>query len=470
MRRLCAIAFFITLLVPLLFAEDNETCLSCHGQKIDFKKSVHGGNSCISCHVEAAEIPHPAKLSSVQCGVCHEEVRAVYERSVHGQAARAGIRESPVCTDCHGEHIIRAVKDPASSAYVGAITKTCVGCHESEKIAVKFHLPTNRFKTYRDSYHGLAATGGDLHVANCASCHGWHDILPSTDPASSVHIENIPKTCGKCHSGVESRRWSGKIHADTKEDEHFIVFFVRIFYLLLIPIILGVMFLHNAADFLTKMLSSRSTWGEEESEALRMNLNERIQHGVLTLSFCILAYSGFALKFPGAWWGTPLLHLGGEAARKSVHRWTALVFAVLSLYHILYMIFNRRGRFILRYRLMPKVRDFLDAVKMTVFNFGLSKARPRLPYPSYIEKAEYWALFWGSFIMMATGALLVFNDYTLRTFPLWVSKAATMVHFYEAILACLSILVWHFYWSVFDPAVYPVNWSWISGKIKRKEK
>ena len=72
--------------------------------------------------------------------------------------------------------------------------------------------------------------------------------------------------------------------------------------------------------------------------------------------------------------------------------------------------------------------------------------------------------------MIATGALLVFNDYTLKNFPLWVADLATMIHFYEAILACLAILVWHFYWTIFDPEVYPMNWSWISGRVRRGKK
>jgi hypothetical protein len=70
--------------------------------------------------------------------------------------------------------------------------------------------------------------------------------------------------------------------------------------------------------------------------------------------------------------------------------------------------------------------------------------------------------------MVVTGGVLVFNDLALRHAPLWVPELATMIHFYEAILACLSILVWHAYWAMLDPAVYPMSWAWISGRLRRK--
>ena len=490
MRRLCTIAFFVTLLVPLLFAEDNETCLSCHGQNIEgvpqvdsnaLGDSVHRGNACVSCHVEAAEIPHPSnpqsKLSRARvpetCGKCHKNVRSAYEKSVHGKAARAGIREAPVCTDCRGEHTIRSVKDPASSAYVGAITKTCIGCHESEKIASKFHLPTDRFKTYRDSYHGLAATGGDLHVANCASCHGWHDVLPSQDAQSSVNQRNLPQTCGKCHSGVRSQLLQGKIHGGKTAEKHFLIRWVKLFYLILIPVLIGGMLVHNSADYIRKAFF-RSGRGPavpaHELTVLRMSLNERIQHGLLLAAFITLAYSGFALKFPDLWWALPFKLAGGEALRKGVHRWTALIFVLAGVFHLAYMAGTRRGRFLLRRRLLPKVRDLFDPFRHLFYNLGWRGRRPSLAYPSYVEKMEYLTLFWGSVIMILTGSLLVFNDLTLKHFPMWASELATLVHYYEAILACLSVLVWHFYWTIFDPDVYPMNMSWLTGFLKLRPK
>jgi len=80
-----------------------------------------------------------------------------------------------------------------------------------------------------------------------------------------------------------------------------------------------------------------------------------------------------------------------------------------------------------------------------------------------VEKIEYWAFVWGTCVMASTGFLLWFNSFALRHFPKWVTDASTVLHYYEAILATLSILIWHMYTVVFDPEVYPMDRSWITG-------
>jgi hypothetical protein len=52
-----------------------------------------------------------------------------------------------------------------------------------------------------------------------------------------------------------------------------------------------------------------------------------------------------------------------------------------------------------------------------------------------------------------------------NSFARWWVDVATAVHFYEAILATLAILVWHMYQVIFDPDVYPMNWAWFDGKM-----
>ena len=96
------------------------------------------------------------------------------------------------------------------------------------------------------------------------------------------------------------------------------------------------------------------------------------------------------------------------------------------------------------------------------------RSRPTPPHQGekfgYVEKAEYWAFMWGSTIMAITGFALWFENLSLRYLPKWVTDVATVIHFYEAVLATLSILVWHLYWVVFDPDVYPMDTSWWSGR------
>jgi len=77
---------------------------------------------------------------------------------------------------------------------------------------------------------------------------------------------------------------------------------------------------------------------------------------------------------------------------------------------------------------------------------------------------EYWAVVWGTIIMGATGLMIWFKIDVTQVLPRWAVEVATTIHYYEAILACLAIVVWHFYHVVFDPDVYPLNLAFWDGR------
>ncbi len=429
-------------------------CSDCHGTH-----DLHGGFNPAS-RISKQNIPET-------CGKCHQNVAAVYRVSIHGQANKAGIKEAPVCTDCHGEHTIQSPRDPASTVWAGAVTKTCTGCHASERIAMKFGMPVDRIKTYMDTYHGLASQRGDVRVANCASCHGYHDVLPSNDVRSSIYPTNLANTCGRCHPGAAEVLSRGYIHSPPSA-RHWVIALARRFYLILIPLVLGFMLLHNLLDFLRKLITPAPPLEIREDEPIRLTVNERWQHVVLILTFTVLAYSGFALKFHDATWAQVLAPFG-ENIRRALHRWTALIFCLLGVYHMIYMVGTRRGRMLLR-AFLPSLADLRAMREQGAYSLGLRKDPPPAHgFYHYGEKMEYWSLLWGSLVMVVTGCLLVFNNFALKHFPLWISELATLVHYLEAILACLAILIWHGYAVVFDPRVYPMNWAWLTGFIRRKK-
>ena len=428
--------------------------------------------SCSDCHGAHDVYPPGDPKSSIAhqnifstCEKCHKQEVTQYEESIHGKAFLSGIREAPTCTDCHGEHTIRMPSDIKSSVWKGAITKTCAGCHASEKIAVKFGMPIDRVQTFLDSFHGLAGESGDLKVANCASCHGWHDVLPSTDPKSRIYPANLSTTCGECHPKMGVFLLSEKIHTSLSGGAvgSSIASMVRSVYLILIPVILLGMLFHNAVDFLRKSLTKRKLPPRLEHEKVLMTFPERLQHAILVLSFTALAYSGFALEYPSAWWAVPFQYLGGEEGRRMTHRVAAILFVCVSAIHIGYVLFTAKGRERLK-ALLPNRRDVSDPIKLFLFNLKISEERPLLKRFSYIEKAEYWALVWGSLVMVLSGAILFFHNFALATFPLWVLEVAQVVHWLEAILACLAIVIWHLYWVLFDPEIYPMNWAWLTGR------
>lgn len=471
-----------------------DTCGSCHSNpdflkrhKIPFAKpveayrqSVHGrevakGNSaaasCSDCHgahdIQSGKDGRSKTLHghiSDTCGKCHPDVQSVYESSVHGVAAKAGSAASPVCTDCHGEHTILAPTEPGSLVNPARVsTATCGRCHGDERVASRYDLSLDQTSTYRDSFHGLALRGGQKTVANCASCHGVHNILASTDPRSTIHKSNIGQTCGRCHPGVGDKLANSPIHVRSASiTEHKVVRWIRLAYWALIPLTIGFMVFHNWIDWLAKLRRGRHHHTGEQLP--RMNLKFRITHGLSALSFIVLVVSGFALKYPEADWVKFFLFFDPTAAFRGVsHRIAAVVMMASTAYHFLHLALDRRDRKIL-VRLWPGIQDARDMIGMIKFNLGLAKTRPTFGVFSYAEKMEYWAFMWGTVVMAVSGVLLWAENLSLRIFPKWVLDAATAAHWYEAILASLSILVWHWYLVIYDPDVYPMDLAWLNGK------
>lgn len=460
-----------------------KTCLVCHHdvQPIAIEKyldSIHGvaaGNGnikaavCTDCHgthyIEGMELSDSSVFHSTipkTCSKCHPDEYSKYMESRHWETVAKGYREAPVCTDCHGEHGIRSRRDPLSPAWVGNITKTCSSCHESEVINAKFMLPDDRVKSFLDSFHGLSSSLGDMRVANCSSCHGNHGILPPDDPRSSINPANLGKTCGGCHPGAENRFISEPVHKTDQSESFWMVGLVRNVYIFLILMTIGGMLIHNLMDLFFK-----STKGEPYSrlEQLkpRFSINERVQHATLAISFIVLAYSGFVLKFPDSIIALPFHWFSaGAVIRGMIHRGAAVIFVLVCSYHLLYLAFSIRGRSQFMH-ILPRPGDLVDLKNVMFKYLRNTPGDLELSHYTYVEKAEYWALIWGSAVMTVTGLVLIFNDIVLSQAPLWVAELATAIHYYEAILAVSAIIVWHGYWIVFDPEYYPLNLTWLYG-------
>jgi cytochrome b subunit of formate dehydrogenase len=516
----------------------NDVCLTCHSDVADkLMTHAHTGVACQSCHVKHEDYPHPAtvakpacatchstvakdyahgvhgqalkkgnsaapecgtchgkahELDSTKtaqfrtgipdiCGMCHTEIADQYKQSVHGQAVGRGITQAPVCTDCHGEHSILGPSNADSSVHSSHIRDTCASCHGDVRLTRRFGLPGDRVVSFDASFHGLATKAGAETVANCASCHGVHNIRASSDPKSTVNPQNLPATCGKCHMGAGRRFALGRVHLAQGEAEPPVLRWVRYIYLWIIPLTIGFMFLHNLGDWVHKLrrlrfngrapdaISANPISANHGTGELRMLGLERIQHAALAISFVVLAATGFALKYPDQWWAQPLLLWEtARSTRGMVHRAASVVFMAAALAHIVSLIFNPPLRAHWR-ALWPGLQDWKEAARNFAYNLGLIRKFPGRSAHSYVEKAEYWALVWGSLVMVGTGLVLWGDNLSLTWLPKAVLDVATSIHAYEAILATLAILVWHFYFVIFDPDVYPMDSAWWTGRSPRPD-
>jgi len=447
---------------------------SVHGRALLQKKEVNAA-VCTDCHgshdLHRSTNPQ-SKLAwknvPSTCGKCHENVQRTYLRSIHGQALLLGVRDTPVCTDCHGEHTIAAVSSPESRVSPANLPNTCAQCHAAQRIITQYKLPPNVVSTYAESFHGLALKGGNPTVANCASCHGTHDILPASDPLSSVNPASLPQTCGKCHPGIGTRLAAEffKIHAPqgANKENPWIVNLITNIYIALITLTIGGMALFVAFDYRRKARDHVRAVKESPSAEPRLSPWARRQHLVVTVLFAGLAYTGFVHRFPEAFFSWPFQVLPqGNALRALLHRIFGWAFVAFFVAHAATLVATPAGRSYAK-ALRFRWQDLRDATAQLLFNLGLRSAKPPPRRWNYAEKAEYWALVWGSVVMIITGLMLVFTEAVLRVWPKVVNDVAQVVHFYEAVLATLAILVWHMYWAVFDPAEYPMNPAWLIGK------
>lgn len=447
---------------------------SIHGKAIEEKGLINAA-VCTDCH-ESHALKEPTDTSALiyrynvpsTCGKCHYGDYQVFKESVHGQAVLAGNPKAPVCTDCHSEHSIQPAWVKTSTVYPANISRTtCPWCHSSEKLTDRYGVLARRETQYLDSYHGVDSRAGWRGVANCASCHGYHDIRPSSDPKSSINPTNLAKTCGNCHPNAGENFTKGKIHLAVSPKSEIGVYIVRRIYIILIILIIGGMVLHNSLIILKRV---REKYKEaKEATVIRFNQSEIIQHLLLFLTFTTLAISGFALKFPNAWWDKWMVKTeAGAHLRSDVHRIAAVIFILVCLYNLYYVIFTPRGKAQLR-AIFFGPKDIPPLIQNINYYLGLTKDRPKFDRYAYMEKAEYWALIWGAIVMTVTGFPMWFENFFLKFMPLWLLNVFRAIHLYEAVLASTAIVVWHMFFMIFEPESYPVNLSMLTGRISEKE-
>lgn len=490
-------------------------CGTCHTPSLKtFREGVHGSDleskrspnaaTCTSCHtahnVAGTGLPWstvaPARVAST-CAACHLEASVQFSGSVHAIATGRGAPHSGTCVDCHSSHAILPAATPASPTSALQVSGlTCSRCHGSVELTEMHRLPASVVADFQGSFHGLAGAIGDRRVANCASCHGYHDVRPSWDPQSRIGPANLATTCGQCHAGAVPGFARGGVHHLPRTTGHRAVDLARVMYQMMIVGVIGLMVLHNGLDFIRRWrdrAKARRTAGATVAGTatgptyVRFTRNERAQHWLLAASFITLVVTGFMLTMG---WNIPgVSGQTGATLRAGAHRLAAGVLIAVGVYHLGYLALTSRGRQTVR-DLVPKLNRFADIVccvgsclrlgppsasdwrdlkQMVKYNIGLTRERPQFGRFTYAEKMEYFALVWGTLVMVVTGLALWLEVPFLNRFPFWSFQLATVVHYYEAILATLAIVVWHFYFTMFNPDVFPISKVMITGELTREE-
>ncbi|MEE8335320.1 MAG: cytochrome b/b6 domain-containing protein [Candidatus Neomarinimicrobiota bacterium] len=441
---------------------------SIHNQKLIADLSAATCNDCHGVHDIKNNLDPTSSIShaniSKTCGKCHDAIFDEYEASVHWQALQRGQRESPACIDCHGEHAILSINsDSPETVKRSEAEKTCAKCHTNQRLIEKYGLISGKVSSYQDSYHGLAVLNGDEKAATCYNCHNAHEILAVENENSSINPANLKNTCSQCHPGSTYNFAQSYTHQSVIMAERPVEYYVKIIYIYLIVLTVGAMILHNMIIFV-HYLRAKAKKEREVDYIQRYSKSEVYQHFALIISFFTLVITGFALKYTDVFWVRGLSQLGlSEPLRGLIHRLAAIIMILISAWHLLGY-FTRNGKQFLK-EFIPGTGDFKGLINQMKFALYGSQEKPAFGRFDYTEKLEYWALIWGTVIMIVSGLILWFPVAFSQNSPVWLIKVAETFHLYEAWLATLAIFIWHFFFVIFHPGEYPASMTWLNGRM-----
>jgi len=468
-----------------------ELCARCHrqGEKAavrvasdvpivqSYRMSIHGKGlmdsgllvtaTCTDCHGAHLELPAADTISRVNpnnladtCGECHHGIEEQFRHSIHwpenGDYASAD-KDYPTCENCHTAHTIsRADRDD----FRQVITSQCGGCHEEET------------ESFFDTYHGKVSRLGGARAAKCHDCHGAHNILPPEEPASTLSRANVVETCANCHPGA-NRRFAGYLTHATHHDRDKYPWLFWAFWGMTGLLVGTLTFaLTHTGAWLWRLWRSPEQWRHHEAAVVehrkvyqRFTAFQRTLHIVMILSFMTLAATGMALKFSYMGWAQFFSRLtGGFEAMGVLHRIGASALIGIFLVHIV-DVFKQKRRadrgwkeFILSSpnTMMFTKKDLQDLVGSFRWFFGKGE-RPDYGRYTYWEKFDYFAVFWGMFVIGSTGLFLWFPEFFTILLPGWLVNVATIIHSDEALLATAFIFTIHFFNTHFRLDKFPMD-------------
>ncbi len=511
----------------------NQACLDCHEatkageagvRPTEFAKSVHGSFGCTDCHA-GYEAPGPHELKPLDgadaalvkrmealkastapraylaCSGCHSEVTEAIAASAHGKWLKdAGAKAAgPTCAKCHGPvHEIAKVAEPGPSqtgfaTAARAISKRCEACHDDAKLAEVAGISPEVVGTFHDSIHGRLVAVGSTKAPACADCHGTaekdakgvlhpnaHKILARADAASPVNPANKAQTCARCHAGANENFAKLITHRPPWESDHVVPHILHVAFSWLAALTLIFFAFHVVVDFLYELrLKFRKNAHAHHDASLasrwsqRFDIHQRIQHWFMLSGVIILGLTGWPLRGAGSHEAQEssrkiMALFGGPHGAALVHRIAAVMIIFAGAYHLLYLV-TKASKRTLPLSMVPVPKDAFDMRDNLLHMLGLRPERPRFARYNYLEKFDYWAVFWGMIMMVGTGFVLWFPVFFAKYAPAWILTSAQIIHGEEATLAVLFLFVVHFYNAHLKPSIFPMSWVWLTGKISLEQ-
>jgi cytochrome b subunit of formate dehydrogenase len=473
-------------------------CVSCHKeQSIDkamqnadhYLASIHAqpqkndpskpNANCWDCHGKHNIFPvkdtqaQTYRLNTPEtCGRCHEKQLKDYTQSIHGaKVKREGNLDAAVCSDCHTAHDINSPKDSKTKL---TITKNCGSCHDKE------------YESYRHTYHGQVATLGYTHTAKCFDCHRHHNTQAIDNVNSKIHINNRLETCQKCHENATKGYLTFQPHGNTHDFEKYPEIWITSKFMIFLVIWVFTFFWIHSAFWFYREYKERKTGkakirlDDNGDPAKRQYIRRftwpwRLAHLILAIAVMVLVLTGTAVLYADSFWAPTVISLlGGAKISAIIHRVAATTFGIIFFGHIIvvlyYLLVTKRHSFkwFGPTSLLPRWQDLYDLLAMSKWFVGKGP-RPVFDHWSYWEKFDYWAPFWGMFIIGVSGLMMWFPAFFASFLPGWVFNVATIVHGEEAFLAGIFLFTVHYFNSHFRPDKFPQDTIMFTGSMTLEE-
>lgn len=209
----------------------------------------------------------------------------------------------------------------------------------------------------------------------------------------------------------------------------------------------------------------------------RYSIHIRIQHALTFITFFFLAATGLPIHFNDAFWAKPLNEaFGGIYYTRIIHRTNAALMVFTMLYHVVTLVAGtiikvKSNSFDLKRTQIPQLKDLFDIIHDLKFFLGIEKNRPQMDKFMYKQKIHYLAAGAGNSIMVITGCCFLFPDIVAKIVPFpahHLQNFARLAHPHEAVLALLVILFWHWYNVHLEPGRFPMQWTFLTGRITRE--
>ncbi len=207
----------------------------------------------------------------------------------------------------------------------------------------------------------------------------------------------------------------------------------------------------------------------------RFDVLDRVMHALLMFTFIGCALTGLPLLVADHAWAQSFARfLGGFQSAQIIHRICAGVMIVVFVGHVLRVFVDtaRTGKWLEMVwspnSMVPNLKDVEDIVGHIKWFLGKGP-RPSFDRYTYWEKFDYWAVFWGMFIIGGSGLLLWFPFFFAQFLPGWIFNIATLVHGEEALLAVGFIFTIHFFNGHIRPEKFPMDPVIFTGLVSEHE-